>query len=128
MTPVVLRLSADDDVAIAVEDVPEGAAAGDIVALDNIPRGHKVALRDVAAGALVHKYGHVIGVATTAIGAGQHVHTHNLGMPDGASELASGGGSGETTRSPRTSRGRSTASSVPVAPSPPATTSACSRR
>lgn len=100
MTRSVLRLSADDDVAIAVEDVPLGAAAGDVVTVDPIPRGHKVALRDVAAGSLVHKYGHVIGVATTAIRAGEHVHTHNLGMPDGATTLASGGGSGETARVP----------------------------
>lgn len=100
MTPAVLRLSAEDDVAIAVEDVPQGGAAGDIVTVDPIPRGHKVALRDMAAGALVHKYGHVIGVATTTIRAGQHVHTHNLGMPDAATTLASGGGPGEAIRVP----------------------------
>ncbi len=93
MTPTVLRLSEADDVAIAVDNVARGAAAGEVVALEDVARGHKIALRDLDAGALVHKYGHVIGVATTAIRAGEHVHTHNLGMPDAAGALASGGAS-----------------------------------
>jgi len=45
-----------------------------------IPRGHKVALRDIAAGAQVRKYGQSIGVAKGDIAAGDHVHTHNLAM------------------------------------------------
>lgn len=38
----------------------------------------KVACRDIAAGAWVRKYGEVIGVATTAILASDHVHVHNI--------------------------------------------------
>src|SRR5665647_230514 len=48
-----------------------------------VPRGHKVAVRDVATGSAVRKYGQVIGRATADIAAGEHVHTHNLGMDDG---------------------------------------------
>lgn len=43
-----------------------------------IPLGHKVALRDIAAGRPVMKYGSSIGVAAADIRAGDHVHVHNL--------------------------------------------------
>jgi altronate hydrolase len=43
-----------------------------------LPRGHKVALRDIAEGAPVRKYGQVIGAATAPIAAGDHIHVHNL--------------------------------------------------
>ncbi len=38
----------------------------------------KVACRDIAAGVWVRKYGEVIGVATTATLASDHVHVHNI--------------------------------------------------
>lgn len=43
-----------------------------------IPPGHKVAVVPIADGDPVTKYGQPIGVATTAIAAGEHVHSHNL--------------------------------------------------
>lgn len=46
--------------------------------LDTVRRGHKVALCDHGAGALVIKYGGPIGRATAAIRRGEHVHSHNL--------------------------------------------------
>lgn len=88
MTARLLQLGADDDVAIALEPVPVGEPAADTVARTDIPRGHKIALHDIPAGTLVHKYGHVIGMASAPIGAGDHVHTHNLTMPLNASALA----------------------------------------
>jgi altronate hydrolase len=80
--PPCYRISAQDDVAIALRDL----AAGETVQLDGtplqlldpVPRGHKFALRSVTAGAPVLKYGQVIGRATAAIQRGAHVHTHNL--------------------------------------------------
>jgi len=39
---------------------------------------HKFALRDIAAGEPIIKYGESIGRATRAIRAGEHVHVHNL--------------------------------------------------
>jgi altronate dehydratase small subunit len=45
---------------------------------EDIPFGHKLALRSVAAGDRVVKYGEVIGVATRPIAAGDHVHVHNV--------------------------------------------------
>ena len=98
MTDLLLRLSEGDDIAIARDALPQGAgvtASGGqrLTTMSAVPRGHKVALRDLAAGTLVRKYGHVIGVTTAQIRTGDHVHTHNLGMPAGASALASGAAS-----------------------------------
>ena len=52
-----------------------------------VPSGHKVALRAVAEGAAVHKYGQVIGFATAPIAPGDHVHSHNLGVGAITSDL-----------------------------------------
>ncbi len=82
MATIVLRLSETDDVAVAVDDIARGATAGKILALHDVPRSHKIALRNLESNAPVHTYGHVIGVATTRIRDGEHVHTHNLGMSD----------------------------------------------
>ena len=89
--PRVLHLGADDDVAIALEPLTRGMPVDDIVAVDDIPSGHKIALRDLPAGALVHKYGHVIGMTAVDVRAGEHVHTHNLTMPPNATEVATSG-------------------------------------
>jgi altronate hydrolase len=68
MTGDTLLLQPGDDVAVALRDLP------------GVPRGHKVAVHDLASGAPIRKYGQLIGVATAPIAAGSHVHTHNLGM------------------------------------------------
>ncbi len=78
----------DDDVGVAVADLKKGAsagavtlegkAAGSVKLRDNVPLGHKVALRDVAKDKAVIKYGREIGKAVQAIAKGAHVHTHNL--------------------------------------------------
>ncbi len=49
-----------------------------LVAVTSVPRGHKIALKDLAAGGEVIKYGQVIGRAVREIKAGEHVHIHNL--------------------------------------------------
>lgn len=45
-----------------------------------IQAGHKVALCDISQNTPVFRYGSIIGVATQAIAAGSHVHTHNLAV------------------------------------------------
>lgn len=40
--------------------------------LDDIEFGHKLAIRDIAKGTLIRKYGEVIGKATQDIATGQH--------------------------------------------------------
>lgn len=81
--PVLLRLHPADDVAIARHAIAAGTDLGDgLTAAGDVPRGHKVALTGIAQGAPVLKYGQVIGVATAAIRAGEHVHGHNLAVGD----------------------------------------------
>ncbi len=46
--------------------------------LNDIPIGHKVALRDIAVGEGVVKYGVDIGRVVAPIKKGEHVHVHNL--------------------------------------------------
>ena len=47
-------------------------------ALDPVPLGHKIALRDIGTGDTVLKYGHDVGRAVADIGKGRHVHVHNM--------------------------------------------------
>jgi altronate dehydratase small subunit len=46
--------------------------------LSDIPLGHKFALRDIAKGETVIKYGEPIGQSTARIVQGEHVHVHNV--------------------------------------------------
>lgn len=46
--------------------------------ISGIPIYHKFALKDIAKGDIVIKYGQNIGKATQDIKAGEHVHTQNL--------------------------------------------------
>ncbi len=82
VAPAALRLHPRDNVIIALADHPAGAVVPGCPAPlgSDVPRGHKIATAAVAAGAQVMRYGQIIGVANQAIAAGDHVHTHNLGM------------------------------------------------
>lgn len=44
----------------------------------DIPLGHKLALKAIGANDKVVEYGAIIGVATSNIDVGEHVHIHNL--------------------------------------------------
>lgn len=50
------------------------------------PRGHKIALRNIAKGEPVVKYGFPIGRATQDIAEGEWIHSHNLATALGANE------------------------------------------
>jgi altronate dehydratase small subunit len=85
-----------DNVATAVDALARGEALqaagpnGDIpvtLAAD-IPFGHKFALRTIATGEQIIKYGEVIGVATCSIGPGDHVHIHNVDGVRGRGDIA----------------------------------------
>ena len=79
----IIRLHPDDDVAIARYQLIAGLRIGGNLAVRGlIPAGHKLAVRSIEAGASVRRYGQIIGFATRAIDAGEHVHTHNLSMGD----------------------------------------------
>ena len=82
--PPVLRLNAADNVLVAMQRLESGARIEPerLSICEPIPSGHKVAARGIGEGEPVLKYGQVIGVATQAIAAGAHVHTHNLAVSD----------------------------------------------
>ena len=76
-----VRLGANDSVAVAITDIAAGdEIGGGLIALTDIPSGHKVAVTAIGAGDTVLKYGQAIGIATTGIPEGAHVHSHNLSM------------------------------------------------
>ncbi len=84
MKPRCFQIQPDDNVATMIDDAAAGsvelvgAATGEIVAAENIARGHKIALRDLAANEAVMKYGVPIGHVTQPIRRGAWVHLHNL--------------------------------------------------
>ncbi len=79
----ILKINKADNVAVTLVD---GVKAGEVwsegddnVTLkEDIARGHKFALRNIAEGEAVIKYGYPIGVATRDIAAGEWIHSHNL--------------------------------------------------
>jgi altronate hydrolase len=73
-----LQLHPSDDVLVALDPIERSELVEGVTALDAIPSGHKIAVHAISAGAAVHKYGQVIGIASADIPAGAHVHDHNL--------------------------------------------------
>ena len=87
----VIRLHPDDGVLIARSSLPAGLVIADgVTTVERIPAGHKVAIRPIAVGEPIHRYGQIIGFATQPISPGQHVHTQNCGMGDFAKDYAFG--------------------------------------
>jgi altronate hydrolase len=83
-----IHLHPSDNVAIARVALTEGQAvriAGrEIHATGFVPAGHKIALKEIAAGESVIRYGSFIGRASAAIHPGDAVHTHNLAFEETA--------------------------------------------
>jgi altronate hydrolase len=77
-----IRLNEADDVVIARRQLLSGTMIDDerVTVRGLIPQGHKLAVRDIALGQPVRRYGQIIGFASQAILSGQHVHLHNLAM------------------------------------------------
>jgi len=78
-----IRVHHDDNVAVVAADVQAGGLVrlddgAEVPAVQAFARGSKVALRPIARGEAVIRYGEEIGEATQDIAAGEHVHTHNL--------------------------------------------------
>ena len=77
-----LRLHAEDNIAVATRDL----TAGEVVVLEQaeirlaetVPTGHKIAIRPIRLGEKIVKYRIPIGSATRPIRPGDYVHTHNL--------------------------------------------------
>ena len=92
MKQTCIRIHPKDTVAVALQPLSRGArvrpedyaptapgkASCGFLLREDIPAGHKFALRDIPKGTCVIKYGESIGIAAQDIPQGSHVHTHNL--------------------------------------------------
>jgi hypothetical protein len=87
MTPHAFQIHPADNVATLIDDAPAsssitllGAASASVAtsASESIPRGHKIALADLAPGDAILKFGVRIGHVTQPIARGAWVHLHNL--------------------------------------------------
>ncbi len=81
-----LMVDESDNVAVCLHNLDQGTEAAvrlgkenfAVTAADAIPRGHKLAIREIAEGEKIIKYGEIIGQASADIGKGNHVHVHNV--------------------------------------------------
>lgn len=81
-TYTVLKVHPEDSVAVAIRPLSQGevveVAGLQIAVATDIPAGHKFALKAIAKGEKVIKYGAPIGYAVTDIACGEHVHAANI--------------------------------------------------
>ena len=93
-----LIIKGEDNVATALRDIhPEekvrvtvGTSENLIVVRETIPYGHKFAIRDIAEGENIIKYGEVVGRATRFIGGGFHAHIQNIESLRGRGDWTAG--------------------------------------
>ena len=75
----------DDNVAVAKATIGKGTFLSSngtrLLVTQTVQPGHKIALRGIASGETVLRYGEVIGLATCPIPEGSTVHNHNM-VPD----------------------------------------------
>jgi (2R)-sulfolactate sulfo-lyase subunit alpha len=85
--PQFLLHADDDNVAVAVADLKPGKVTGACIKsrniytfdlLDEVPLGHKFALKDLKSGDAIMKYGIEVGEITADVKAGGYVHIHNM--------------------------------------------------
>ena len=77
----IIQIHNQDNVVVALKDLSEGqtfTVDGETITLkEDVPRGHKVAIKNIAINEHVVKYGYPIGHAIKEISVGEHIHTHN---------------------------------------------------
>ena len=78
-----LQIHPQDNVVVCLEEVKKGeslniSGSETVTAADDIPAGHKIAIKDIKSGSDIIKYGYAIGHATEDITVGRWVHTHDI--------------------------------------------------
>ena len=82
-----LIINERDNVAVALTDIASGEKVilpdeRELMALNDIPFSHKVALKDFSKDEDIIKYGEIIGQAREDIKVGDWIHAHNLLVRD----------------------------------------------
>jgi arabinonate dehydratase len=80
--PRSIRLSPEDNIVVAVDQIGPGIAAAGVTARERIPRGHKMAIAKIAKDEPVRKFGQIIGFASKEVAPGDWLHEHNVVMHD----------------------------------------------
>ena len=84
-----IKIHPSDNVAVILEDIVKGELVTvegfSVTAVEDIARGHKIALKKIEEGTPIVKYGNEIAIATRDIEVGEWVHTHNVktGLSEG---------------------------------------------
>lgn len=77
-----IKINKDDNVAVALKPIAKGTsvdiAGTTVTTIEDIPQGHKFAIKPVKKGDAVIKYGFRIGYAQEDVEVGGWIHTHNL--------------------------------------------------
>ena len=87
MNPNTIIIDIKDNVAVALEDIPQGSTISlpderEFPALADIGFSHKVLLNDVNQGDDIVKYGEAIAQATMDLKQGEWIHVHNLNVQE----------------------------------------------
>lgn len=81
-----VKIKDQDNVVVVVQDTAEGTEIMEgLVANQDIPQAHKVALEDIPAGGEIIRYGVVLGYAVQAIKKGDWINEHMLELPESPS-------------------------------------------
>ena len=77
-----IKINKDDNVAVALKPIAKGTTVDvvgtNVTTLEDIPQGHKFAIKPIKKGDAVIKYGFRIGYAQADVEVGGWIHTHNL--------------------------------------------------
>ncbi len=78
----IIKIHQNDNVAVALKPVAKGTILSvggtEVTTAEDIPQGHKFAIKPIQAGEAVVKYGFRIGNAKEDISVGAWIHTHNV--------------------------------------------------
>jgi len=93
MDKKIIILNKRDNVATVLEDLPKNLTIKikkynlELKLQENIPFGHKFAIKDIKNGNPIIKYGEIIGTSVKDINKGKHVHTHNMESNRGRGDI-----------------------------------------
>ena len=77
-----IKINDNDNVAITVNAIPAGTTImEDVVANQNIPQGHKIALCNISESEAIIRYGVTLGYALHFIKKGDWINEHMLKLP-----------------------------------------------